>query len=29
MKTVYIPAGEAYHYETLVTDNVIIHGYHP
>ena len=27
MKTVYIPAGEAYHYETLVTDNVIIHGY--
>ena len=27
MKTVYIPAGEAYHYEALVTDNVIIHGY--
>ena len=27
MKTVYIPAGEAYHYETLITDNVIIHGY--
>ena len=27
MKTVYIPAGATYNYETLVTDNVIVHGH--
>ena len=27
MKTVYIPAGATYNYETLVTDDVIIHGH--
>ena len=27
MKTVYIPAGATYNYETLVTDDVIVHGY--
>lgn len=27
MKTVYIPAGAASHYETLVTDDVIVHGH--
>ena len=27
MKTVYIPAGATYNYETLVTDNVIAHGH--
>ena len=26
MKTVYIPAGATYNYETLVTDDVIVHG---
>ena len=27
MKTVYIPAGATYNYETLATDNVIVHGH--
>ena len=27
MKTVYIPAGATYNYETLVTDDVIVHGH--
>ena len=27
MKTVYIPAGATYNYETLVTDNAIVHGH--
>ena len=27
MKTVYIPAGAAYNYDTLITDNVIVHGH--
>ena len=27
MKTVYIPASATYDYETLVTDNVIVHGH--
>ena len=27
MKTVYIPAGVTYNYDTLVTDNVIVHGH--
>lgn len=27
MKTVYIPAGATYRYETLVTDNIIVHGH--
>lgn len=27
MKTVYIPASATYNYETLVTDNVIVHGH--
>ena len=27
MKTVYIPAGATCNYETLVTDDVIVHGH--
>ena len=27
MKTVYIPAGATYNYETLVTSDVIVHGH--
>ena len=27
MKTVYIPRGETVHYETLVTDHLVVKGY--